>query len=132
MVKPEPSLDAWLAEAKASPQAAQCGMFLCHNGIVRLTPKAQVRQGETNLPEVASIDFSYDGGGVDAAVAEALKMDGIYYARVWLAEGSLNVGDSIMYVLIGGDIRPHVIDALQSLVGKIKSELVTEKEIYVD
>jgi hypothetical protein len=32
-----------------------------------------------------------------------------------------------MYVLSGGDIRPHVIDALQFLVAKIKNEC--DKEI---
>lgn len=127
-----PSMDAWLAEAKASPQAEQCGMYLCHNGVVRLTPKAQVRQGETGLPEVDHIDFSYDAEGVDAAIAETLNMDGIYYVRVWLNEGEVRVGDSIMYVLIGGDIRPRVIDALQSLVGTIKNNLVVEKEVYVE
>ena len=45
-------------------------------------------------------------------------------------EGELDVGDSIMYVLIGADIRPNCVDALQKLVGKIKNELVVEKEIY--
>jgi len=35
-----------------------------------------------------------------------------------------------MYVLIGGDIRPHVVDALQYLVSRIKDECVTEEEIY--
>jgi hypothetical protein len=35
-----------------------------------------------------------------------------------------------MLVLIGGDIRPHVVDALQFLVGKIKSECVREEEIF--
>lgn len=132
MSKPLPSMDAWLAEAKAAPDAEQCGMYLCHNGVVRLTPKAQVRQGETGLPEVDHIEFSYDAEGVEAAIAETLKMDGIYHVRVWLNEGVVNVGDSIMFVLIGGDIRPRVIDALQSLVGTIKNELVVEKEIYVD
>lgn len=127
-----PSLDAWLAEAKQAPNAEQCGMYLCHNGVVRITPKAQVRQGEAGLPEVDHIEFSYDAEGVDAAVAETMKMDGIYYVRVWLAEGEVRVGDSIMYVLIGGDIRPRVIDALQSLVGTIKNNLVEEKEIYVE
>ena len=38
------------------------------------------------------------------------------------------VGDDIMYVLISGDIRPHVIDALQFLVGTIKTKCVTEIE----
>ena len=56
-------------------------------------------------------------------------MDGIGYLRVWLNEGHLEVGDDIMYVLVGGDIRPHVIDALQYLVGRIKNECVVETEI---
>ncbi len=130
MAKPEPSIDQWLAEAKASPEAAQCGMFLTHNGVVRITPKAQVREGAEGLGEVSAVEFSYDAEGVEAAIAEALTWDGVYYVRVWLNEGVLNVGDSIMYVLIGADIRPRCIDALQNLVGKIKNDLVVEKEIY--
>ena len=63
-------------------------------------------------------------------IEEAKKLDGIYYVRVWLNEGELQVGDDIMYVLIGGDIRPRVIDALNFLVGKIKSECVVETELY--
>ncbi|MBR2804654.1 MAG: molybdopterin biosynthesis protein [Eggerthellaceae bacterium] len=129
MGKPEPSMDQWLAEAKASENADKCGMFLTHNGIVRSTAKAQVRQGE-EMPAVAQVDFSYDAAGVEAAVAEALTWDGMYYVKVWLNEGVLEVGESIMYVLIGADIRPRCIDALQNLVGKIMNELVVEKEIY--
>ena len=131
MGKPEPSMDQWLAEAKASENADKCGMFLTHNGIVRSTAKAQVRQGE-EMPTVAQVDFSYDAAGVEAAVAEALTWDGVYYVKVWLNEGVLEVGESIMYVLIGADIRPRCIDALQNLVGKIKNELVVEKEVYAE
>jgi len=40
------------------------------------------------------------------------------------------MGDDIMYVLIGGDIRPRVVDALHYLVGRIKNECVVETEIY--
>ena len=57
-------------------------------------------------------------------------MDGIHYVRAWLNQGELRVGDDIMFVLIGGDIRPHVVEALQFLVGKIKSECVTETELH--
>ncbi len=130
MTKIEPSIDEWLAEAKASENADKCGMFLAHNGIVRITPKAQVREGVEGLGEVAQVDFSYDAQGVEDAIAEALTWEGVYYVRVWLNEGVLSVGESIMYVLIGADIRPHCIDALQKLVGKIKNDLVVEKEIY--
>ena len=47
----------------------------------------------------------------------------------WLKEGLLEMGDDIMYVLIGGDIRPRVVDALQYLVGRIKNECVVETEL---
>lgn len=126
----EPNVAEWLAEAKRSEQAAQCGMFLLHNGVVRATPKKQVREGVEGLGEVKQIEFSYDKKGVDEAIAEAATWKGVYYVRVWLNEGTLNVGDSIMYVLIGADIRPNCVDALQKLVEKIKSDLVVEKEIY--
>ena len=126
----EPSLDAWLAEAKADPKAAECGMFLTHNGVVRITPKAQVREGAEGMPAACAIDFDYDEAGVEAAIAQALTMPGIGIVRVWLAQGRLAVGDSIMYVLVGGDIRPHTIDCLQELVGTIKSTCVTETEFY--
>ena len=66
----------------------------------------------------------------DAAEAEALTWPGVYYVRTWLNEGRCEVGDSLMYVLIGADIRPNCIDALQKLVGHIKNELVGEKEIF--
>lgn len=129
MALPEPSIDQWLAEAKQDPQAAQCGMYLTHNGVVRATPKAQVREGIEGLPEVSCVEFSYDADGLEQAVEEAKTWPGVYYVRVWLNEGRVNVGDPLMYVLIGADIRPNCIDALQRLVGHIKNDLVVEKEI---
>jgi len=128
MKKSPPSIDEWLKEAKAHPNALQEGMFLVHNGVVRQTPKAMVRQGIDDGSLVRGMEFAYDAAKVEAVVAETYKMDGIFHVRVWLNEGQLEVGDDIMYVLIGGDIRPHVIDALQSLVEKIKTECVTEIE----
>lgn len=130
MAVQEPSIDQWLKEAKQDPKAAQCGMFLAHNGIVHITPKKLVREGVEGLGDVAQVEFSYDAEGVAAAEQEALTWPGVYYVRTWLNEGVLDVGDSIMYVLIGADIRPNCIDALQKLVGKIKTDLVVEKEIY--
>ncbi|MBQ2499876.1 MAG: molybdenum cofactor biosynthesis protein MoaE [Clostridia bacterium] len=122
-------LNKWLEEAKADPSAEKCGMYLTHNGVVRATAKAQVREGVPS-ESVSGMVFSYDEEKVNAAIEEAYKLPGIYYVRVWLASGELSVGDDIMYVLIGGDIRPHVIDGLQFLVGKIKTECVTETEKY--
>lgn len=130
--KESPAMDAWLKEAKRDESASKIGMYLVHNGIVRASARAKVRQGVENTKPVTGLIFSYNEEKVDAAIAETYKMDGIYYLRVWLNEGQLAVGDDIMYVLVGGDIRPHVVDALQFLVGNIKSECVTETEIYGD
>ena len=121
-------MEEWLKEAKADPAASRVGMFLAHNGVVRQTPKAKVRQGLDDGSSVKGMEFFYDADKVDEAIAETNKMEGIYYIKVWLNEGQLEIGDDIMYVLIGGDIRPHVIDALQFLVEKIKTECVTEIE----
>ena len=123
-------MDAWLREAKQDPTAEKIGMYLTHNGTVRKSPKAQVREGVQNLSQVEGMYFSYDEEKVNAAVREALQLEGIYYIRTWLNEGELEVGDDIMYVLIGGDIRPRVVDALQFLVEKIKTECVVETERY--
>ena len=128
--KESPSIDTWLKEAKAHESAPRIGMYLTHNGVVRQSAKAQVRLGETDAKPVIGMRFSYDQAAVDAIIAETYKMDGIYYIKVWLNEGELGVGDDIMYVLIGGDIRPHVVDALQYLVGRIKNECVSETELY--
>ena len=126
--KLRPSIDAWLDEAKKDPNADQIGMYLTHNGVVRRTAKAQVRAGEADAKPVTGMYFTYDAARMEAAVAEAKHMPGIYYVKAWLNEGELAVGDDIMLVLVGGDIRPHVVDALQALVGKLKTECVTELE----
>ena len=94
--------------------------------------KAKVRFGEENTKDVTGMLFSYDEEKVNAVIADAYKLEGIHYIRTWLNEGELEMGDDIMYVLIGGDIRPRAVDALNYLVGRIKNECVIETEIYED
>lgn len=128
--KTPPSMDAWLREAKQHESAPKIGIYLTHNGVVRRSAKAKVRDGAQDTKPVTGMRFSYQQEKVDRVIAETYGMDGIYYIRVWLNEGELDVGDDIMYVLIGGDIRPHVVDALQALVGRVKRECVVETELY--
>ena len=128
-MKTIPSMDAWLKEAKEHESAPKIGMYLTHNGIVRQSNKASVRYGEAER-KVSGMLFSYDEEKLNSVIAQAEAMEGIYYIRVWLNEGELKTGDDIMYVLIGGDIRPRVVDCLQYLVGRIKNECVVETEIY--
>ena len=130
MSKPIPSIDQWLKEAKAHESAPKIGMYLTHNGTVRQSAKAKVRYGEENTREVTGMIFSYNEEKVNAVIADTYKMEGIYYIKVWLNEGQLTMGDDIMYVLIGGDIRPRVVDALQYLVSRVKNECVVETELH--
>ncbi len=130
-MKEKPSLEKWMAEAKRHENAAKCGMYLLHNGTVRVTPKAKVREGADTDKEVKSLRFSYDKELLDEIISDGYKLDGIYYIKTWLNEGELEAGEDIMYVLVGGDIRPRVINGLDYIVGRIKNECVEETEIYM-
>ena len=130
MNKNIPSIDGWLKEAKQHESASKVGMYLTHNGVVRETAKAKVRSGRQDTKPVKGMYFSYDQEKVDAVIEETYKMDGIYYIKTWLAEGQIQTGVEIRYVMIGGDIRPHIREALQYLVGRIKNECAEEVELY--
>ncbi|MDO5331587.1 MAG: molybdenum cofactor biosynthesis protein MoaE [Bacillota bacterium] len=129
------SMDKWLKEAKESENAKKVGMWLTHNGVVRATPKAVVRaengKDAENQAEktVAGMEFGYDKEKLQQVLEEGKNLTGVYYLRAELASGKLSVGDDIMFVLIGADTRPHAVDALNKIVGEIKANCVTEKEI---
>lgn len=116
-----PLFDSWLAELKEHPDSGRIGMYLMHNGVVRAT----TRTGEP----VSGMDLSYDRAALQRAVDATEAKPGIFAVRVWLNEGRLSVGDDIMRVLVAGDIREHVFDALTELVRTLKTECVRECEI---
>lgn len=116
-----PSLDVWLAEAKAEASAADVGMYLCHNGVVR----SYSRDGRP----VTGMELAVDRERLEEMLETARLMEGVSVVRAWVNEGRLEVGDDIMYVMVGGDIRDNVFDALAALVRMIKSEVVTETEL---
>ncbi|PID82300.1 MAG: molybdopterin biosynthesis protein [Clostridiales bacterium] len=124
-----PSIDEWLKEAKLDKDADKIGMYLTHNGVVRKTAKSFVRGTSKQEKLITSMEFSYDKEILIQIMDDSKKLKGIYYIKIWLNEGKLEVGDDLMYVLIGGDIRPNVTNALDYLVGRIKNECVIETEI---
>jgi len=125
-----PSMDEWMQEAKRHESASKVGMYLFHNGVVRGTAKELVRNGAEDTKPVVGMQFSYDEKKLSDVIDAAMQLEGIFYIKVWLNQGELVTGDDIMLVLIGGDIRPRVVDALQYLVGRIKNECVIETELY--
>ena len=100
--KPEkqtaPSLDLWLHEAKASPEGAECGMYLFHNGVVRATAKRTARLGE-DAPPVRGMVFDYD----EVKTAAAIDADG------WLHTGDIGRIDEAGNVWITGRASRTII-----------------------
>lgn len=116
-----PDLNAWIDDVKALPDADKAGMLLVHRGIVR----GSTRAGDS----VSGMLLTYDRERLEQVLADARTWPGVVAVRAWVNEGSLAVGDDIMSVLVAGDIRENVFDALQRLVRTIKTEVVAEDEL---
>jgi molybdopterin synthase catalytic subunit len=121
MSETRPRFEAWLDEIKSGPDSARIGMYLMHNGVVRGTR----RDGTP----VTGMDLAYDQERLSAVIAEIEARPGVVAVKVWINEGRLAVGDDIMRVLVGGDIRENVFGALQEMVRLIKTECVKEREL---
>ncbi len=77
-----------------------------HNGVVRGT----ARDGSP----VTGMDLSLRRRAVGRIKAEISARPGVIALRAWVNEGRLEVGDDIMRVLIGGDIRENVFGPCRS------------------
>ncbi|MCS7164572.1 MAG: molybdenum cofactor biosynthesis protein MoaE [Thermodesulfovibrio sp.] len=115
-------IENWLREIKENPKSKSAGMILIHNGIVRETSK--------DGRPVKGMRLSYDSEKLEKIIQDIKSKEGIVDVRVWINQGELKVGDDIMIVLVAGRLRNDVIPALQEIVGKIKNEVVDEKEIF--
>jgi len=113
-------VEEWIAAVKKDSDPGELGMILIHNGIVRATSK----EGQT----VGGMYLTYNKEKLDALTDEFGKREGILTVRAWINEGHLTVGDDIMYVLVAGRFRKHVLPALEELVARIKQEVVSEEE----
>jgi molybdopterin synthase catalytic subunit len=113
-------IEEWINQMKQGLDPGELGMILVHNGIVRATSK----KGEP----VQGMRLSYDEEKLERVISEHREKDGIAGIRVWINRGELKVGDDIMVVLVAGRFRTDVLPAFESLVRRIKSEVVAEQE----
>jgi molybdopterin synthase catalytic subunit len=49
--------------------------------------------------------------------------------RAWINQGTLKLGDDIMYVCVAGRFRKDVLPVFQELITLIKTEIVHEEEM---
>jgi len=98
------------------------GMIASHLGIVR----GSSRDGR----EVTAIEVRYDHERLRDIVEEMKRLPGIIDIQVEIREGHLQVGDEILAVAVGGDIRENVFDALIRTVNRIKAEASRKQEHF--
>lgn len=72
--------------------------------------------------------LSYDRQKLNFLIDEFGKKEGIVAIKAWINEGTLNVGDDIMYVLVAGRLRKYVLPTLEEFVSRIKKEVVSEEK----
>jgi molybdopterin synthase catalytic subunit len=113
-------VEQWLSDIKRGSDFKELGMFLIHNGIVRATSK----DGKI----VKGMHLSYAREKLNSLIDEFKKKEGIVAIKAWINEGTLTVGDDIMYVLVAGRLRKYVLPALEEFVSRIKKEVVSEEE----
>ena len=110
---------------KAHPDAAKIGMLLCHNGIVRGT----ARDGRP----VSGLEVAVDAPKLAAVLEHHRKMPGVVDIQVEIAaDRHLKVGDDVMNLVVGGDIRENVIAALSATLNAIKSEVTAKTQHFID
>jgi molybdopterin synthase catalytic subunit len=117
-------LNALLARIRSHPDSHKMGMIASHLGIVRGSSR--------NGRKVVGIEVECNTEAVDSIVCKIKDMSGIVEVLVEINNGRLRVGDEILSIAVGGDIRENVFPALIKAVDLIKSEASSKREIFED
>ena len=116
-------LTALINRIKSHPDYPEVGMILCHNGVVRGTS----RDGQ----RVSGLTLSVDREALDAILAEQRQRPGIVDILVEFREGALKVGDDIIFIVVAGDLRHHVIPVLEDTLNAIKKRVTHKTEHFI-
>lgn len=112
-----------IARMKRDPEfAANVGMILVHNGVVRAWSRE-------DRGDVAAVEVEADLEGVERLRAEYERRPGIWRIAVETRSGRLLPGDDLLFIAVAGDIRENVKPVLAELLDRIKSEMISKKEL---
>jgi molybdopterin synthase catalytic subunit len=113
-------LSTLVEKVKKHPEFHEAGMILCHNGVVRATS----RDGRP----VSEVTVRVDRKRLEAILGEIKAMKGIVEVLAHVNEGTLKVGQDVMYVVVAGDFRENVFDAMIAAVNRIKADVTSKQE----
>ena len=109
---------------KGHPEYSKVGMILCHNGVVRQTS----RDGR----KVSGMRISVDHKKLKKILEEHKQKSGIIDIQVEILENQdLAVGDDVMFLVVAGDIREHVISCLHDTLDAIKTRVTLKTQFYL-
>lgn len=115
--------DQLIAKIKAHPAYDQVGMILCHNGVVRGTS----RDGR----KVTGLRVTVDRERLVKVLDEYRSRPGIVDIQVEIAAGAdLSIGEDVMLLVVAGDVRENVIDALTDTLNAIKTTVTAKTEFF--
>jgi len=113
--------DKLISKIKTHPAYDQVGMILCHNGVVRGTS----RDGR----KVTGLRVAVDRERLTRVLTEQRARAGIVDVQVEIAaDTDLSIGDDVMMLVVAGDIRENVIDALTDTLNAIKTTVTAKTE----
>lgn len=115
-------LNRMITEIKELPTYPKTGMIASHLGIVR----GHSLGGRI----VKEMEVSFDRNAIDNIIGDTKRLDGITEVLVEIREGTLQIGDEVMAVVVAGDTREHVFPALINAVDRMKSEATKKREIF--
>ena len=119
------TLSEMIQSIKQHPDYHKAGMLLCHNGVVRSTSRDQ--------REVTGLQVHVDYKKLEAILEKNKHLPGIVDIRVKIFDNQvLTVGDDVMYLVVAGDIRENVIDALSKTLNAIKTTVTQKTEFFVE
>ena len=105
------------------PDSSGIGMIASHLGLVRGSSR--------NGRKVRGVEVSYDLSVLNDIIKYIKGLPGIIEVMVEVNEGILDIGDEILFLAVGGDIRENVFPALEKGVNMIKQDSCRKKEIFV-
>jgi len=115
--------DKLISKIKTHPAFDQVGMILCHNGVVRGTS----RDGRN----VTGLRVAVDRERLAKVLAEHRSRPGIVDIQVEIdADTDLSIGDDVMVLVVAGDVRENVIDALTDTLNAIKTTVTAKTEFF--
>lgn len=109
-----------MEKIKRETDPARVGMIACHNGLVRATSR------EGKPAEYLDVDVREKVW--QQILSEMRSQPGIAAIEAYLFTGRREIGEDVLLVAVGGDIRENVFPVLEKTVNRLKSEAIVKKE----